>query len=263
MTSILEEIRKENPVVLDIPNMVTPQKVADAISYVGGSPIMCDSSNEGRDLVAIANSLVLNLGTMNDDNVKLDIIAGQAANNRNLPVIVDPVAVSASELRTEVFKKISNEVNIDILRGNVGEIAFTAGIDWGTRGIDADDGNGDRVQVAKMAAKQFHSIVVISGVDDVISDGSETYVVHNGSKELAINVGSGDVLDGVLGVVAAHHRGVHAVALGTAIISVAGELAEGNYPADPASFEMEFFNNLYKLDDHQLSDEIRIEKINN
>ena len=38
--SILEKIQEKQPLILNLANFVTPQRVADAISFAGGSPLM-------------------------------------------------------------------------------------------------------------------------------------------------------------------------------------------------------------------------------
>ena len=60
---LLERVRQQNPVVLTIPNMVTPDKVADGLSAIGASPIMSLAPQEAAEMVKLADAITINLGT--------------------------------------------------------------------------------------------------------------------------------------------------------------------------------------------------------
>ncbi len=49
--SILEKIQEKQPLILNLANFVTPQRVADAISFAGGSPLMTAEISESETLV--------------------------------------------------------------------------------------------------------------------------------------------------------------------------------------------------------------------
>ncbi|WP_311134434.1 hydroxyethylthiazole kinase, partial [Weissella cibaria] len=54
MTTLLTNIREQQPLVLNVANLVTMQRVADAINVLGASPLMTDEVTEAEELVAIA-----------------------------------------------------------------------------------------------------------------------------------------------------------------------------------------------------------------
>lgn len=101
------------------------------------------------------------------------ILAGKKANKLNIPVVLDPVGVGASTLRNKTAEEILSQIKIDVLRGNLSEISYLAGLEVFTKGVDtakADEEN-DTVDIAKSVANQYACIVGITGRVDVISDG--------------------------------------------------------------------------------------------
>ena len=251
MTTI-KQIRENSPIILNISNMVTPQHVADAINFIGASPIMFDDIKEASDLVNISNALVINMGSSNDADIEKSIAAGKYANQKGIPVVIDPVAIGASKLRQDNFEKVAKEVKFDGVRGNAGELAFLADIEWNAQGIDAGDGDGDLHEIAETVAKKFDCITLLSGVTDVISDGNKTVEVRNGHHYFAVNVGCGDMLDGILGACLAVDNILDSAVLASSILSIAGEIAGSITDNLPYSFLSTVFNTLYQLTDEEI-----------
>ena len=48
MTTLLTNIREQQPLVLNVANLVTMQRVADAINVLGASPLMTDEVTGSR-----------------------------------------------------------------------------------------------------------------------------------------------------------------------------------------------------------------------
>lgn len=253
MTTI-KQIRAQSPIILNISNMVTPQHVADAINFIGASPIMFDDIKEAADLVNISNALVINMGSSNDADVEKSIAAGKYANQKGIPVVIDPVAIGASQLRQDNFAKVAKEVKFDGVRGNAGELSFLADIEWNAQGIDAGEGDGDLHEIAKAVAKKFNCVSLLSGVVDVISDGQKVVEVQNGHHYFAVNVGCGDMLDGILGACLAVDNSLDSAVLAASILSISGEIAGETTENIPYTFLSTVFDTLYQLSDSQISD---------
>ena len=86
-----------------------------------------------------------------------------------------------------------------MIRGNAGEIAPLAKIQWTSKGVDAGAGEADLAQVAKQVAQQYHCIVAISGETDFVSDGQRVAKVQNGTPLFPKITGSGCLLGAVCG----------------------------------------------------------------
>ncbi|GAB6092082.1 hydroxyethylthiazole kinase [Furfurilactobacillus curtus] len=220
---LLAAIRRLNPVVLTVANAVTIAEVANAVNAIGASPIMSKAPEEAPELVGLAGGVTLNLGTWTKAQVDQMVAVGQAANQAQVPVVIDPVAVALPK-RQQIFTNLVEQVQPSIIRANAGEMAFLAGEDDTTRGIDATDLTVNHALVAAEVAKRFNCIAVMTGKKDFISDGTKTFVVHNGTTLFATHVGSGDMLSSVLGAfLAVSEDALTAAVTGTAIFAATGQ----------------------------------------
>src|SRR4051812_11748219 len=101
LANLLELVRKANPLVHNITNVVVTNFTANGLLALGASPVMAYAKEEVAEMEKIAGALVLNIGTLNSETVESMILAGQAANEAGVPVIFDPVGAGATSFRTE------------------------------------------------------------------------------------------------------------------------------------------------------------------
>lgn len=262
--ALLTEVRKQVPLVHNITNYVTVNDCANAVLAIGASPIMADDKAEVEDITSISSSLVINIGTLNERTVESMVLAGKRANEKNIPVILDPVGAGASAFRNETTKRIIEEVNISILRGNLSEISYIAGLKASTKGVDsaeADDRN-DSVEVAKKAAKQIKGVVAITGVTDVISDGEQVIKIYNGTKLLSKVTGTGCMTSALIGSYAGAGKNyLIAAAGGVVSMAIAGEIAEEKSKnAGLGSFHMAIIDALSKLNSTEVEKRARFDE---
>ena len=85
--SAWKSIREKCPLIHNITNYVTVNDVANIELAMGASPIMADDDRESADITSIANSLVINIGTLNSRTVNSMIQSGKTANANNIPEI--------------------------------------------------------------------------------------------------------------------------------------------------------------------------------
>lgn len=196
-SELLEQVRQQNPVVLTIANMVTPDKVADGLSAIGASPIMSLAPQEATEMVRLAAAITINLGTIHPEQAN-EITAVLKANHDQKPVVLDPVAVGASHYRLALAKELLKEYHFTVIRGNAGEIAALAGIEWQSRGIDGGSGQADISQVAQLVAQKYRCIVVLTGNTDHITDGNRIFINQLSTNYFITNVGSGDMLSSMI-----------------------------------------------------------------
>lgn len=98
---------------------------------------MAEDIREVKEIVAISGAVVLNIGTLQEQTVKAMRLAGEEANRLNIPVVLDPVGVGASNLRNETAEMLLENVKFSVIRGNLSEIKAIFGIQSGTKGVDA------------------------------------------------------------------------------------------------------------------------------
>ena len=122
MLELINKVKEINPLVLHYTNEVTINDCANITLALGASPLMSYSNEEIEEIVSIASSVVINIGTMNSNRLDLFLQAGKAANKFNKPVILDPVGVFATKTRTDFTNKLLNKIKFDVVKGNIAEI---------------------------------------------------------------------------------------------------------------------------------------------
>ena len=260
----ITEVRAKCPLIHNITNYVTVNDCANAVLAIGASPMMADDIAEAADITSISSALVLNIGTLNRRTVESMIASGKRANGQGIPVVFDPVGAGASALRSETTRRILNEVHITILRGNLSEISFCAGLEASTKGVDsseADAGN-DAPSVAMTAAKRFGCTVAVTGAVDVITDGTRMVSIRNGHPMLSKVTGTGCMTSALVGSFAgAVSDPLIAAAGGVVCMGVAGDIAFEQAGAQgTGSFHMAVIDALSRLDSVILSERAKADE---
>ncbi|WP_167955846.1 hydroxyethylthiazole kinase [Anaerosporobacter faecicola] len=234
MQQLLENVRKKAPLVHNITNYVTVNDVANVELACGGSPIMSDDRNEVEEITSICGGLNINIGTLNQQTIPSMFLAGKKANAMGHKVVLDPVGAGASKLRTETALQLLEEIQFDVIRGNISEIKTLVHGAGNTKGVDADladavteENLAEAVAFAKQFAKKTGSIVAISGAIDLVADVTTCYVIRNGRKEMGRITGTGCQLSGLITayVVANPEEPLKATAAAVCSMGLAGEIA--------------------------------------
>ena len=203
---ILETVFVKTPLVHSITNYVTVNDCANIILACGGSPIMADDIDEVEEITSICNSLVINIGTLNERTITSMIKAGKKANELGHPVILDPVGAGASKLRTQTVFQLLQEVKFAVIRGNISEIKTVYEGSGTTKGVDADvndvvhDSNLDEVvSFAQALSKKTDAVIAITGAIDIVADSKKAYIIRNGHPIMSKITGTGCMLTTVIG----------------------------------------------------------------
>ncbi|MTI54413.1 MAG: hydroxyethylthiazole kinase [Geosporobacter ferrireducens] len=237
---IFETIKKDKPLIHHITNYVTVNDCANTVLALGGSPVMADDLAEVEEMVSLASALVMNVGTLNQRTIEAFVLAGKKANALGTPVVLDPVGVGATALRTQTVQRILEEVQLSVLRGNMSEIKSIYGQGGKTRGVDSIDDSlmGGR-EIALELAKRLNCVVVITGATDIVSDGEQVFYIENGHEMLSRVTGTGCMTTSLIGLcVGTKKNPFHAAIMGTAVMGLAGEKA---YEALPHKEEVGTF----------------------
>lgn len=230
----LSALRGKKPLIHCITNYVTAGDTANMLLALGASPIMADDPAEAAEIASHADALVLNIGTLSEYHLPSMLSAGNAANKRGIPVVLDPVGVQASEFRRTAVREILDKVKISIIRGNLSELLFMGGIPVESHGVDSDDERleGLNLSAAAEVAQRYDCICVVTGADDLITDGGRAALLHNGTDKLKKVTGAGDMTTAVTAAFAAVPVSessadlYRAAIFGTAFMGICGELAE-------------------------------------
>jgi hydroxyethylthiazole kinase len=257
-SDIFGDVREKHPLVHHITNYVTVNDCANVTISTGASPVMADAPEEVCEMVAVAGALVLNIGTLNKGQVESMILAGGMANDRQIPVILDPVGAGATRFRTRTALRLLDELKISILKGNAGEVGVLAGAEANVRGVDSCGMIGDPVQIARKFADVSGITVVVSGAIDIVTDGKRVLLVENGHPLMGSISGTGCMAASVIGAFAAvSDDPVTASAAALAAFGVAGEKAAA-YAHGPFSFKIALFDELAALTPEDLASCARI-----
>ncbi|MBQ8999598.1 MAG: hydroxyethylthiazole kinase [Clostridium sp.] len=269
MFELINKVKEINPLVLHYTNEVTINDCANITLALGASPLMSYSNEEVEEVVSIASSVVINIGTMNSSRLDLFVKAGKAANKFNKPVILDPVGVFATKTRTDFTNKLLNEIKFDVVKGNVAEIKFIGGLDVRGQGVDSFDDGEDISEVIKKIAKKLGCIVVATGKSDFISDGNTVIKIFNGTSKLKSVTGTGCMTGSLIGSYLGAYNNlegrerdnfkkVEAVAMGVLTMAVSGELADKDN-ISIGTFKEKLMNNVYEMNIDKLKEYGRIE----
>lgn len=147
-SQVLKHVRENNPLIHNVTNRVVMNFTANGLLAFGGSPIMADAEEEVADIASLADGLLINIGTLNANELSAMFVAGQAANKKGIPVVLDPVGVAASSFRSTAVQRILNEIDVTAIKGNAGELAYLVDIPWETKGVESLD-SGSTADIAK------------------------------------------------------------------------------------------------------------------
>jgi hydroxyethylthiazole kinase len=251
-------LRDKRPLVHHITNYVTVNDCANITMCIGAAPVMADATEEVAEMVSMAGSLVLNIGTLNDRQVGSMLLAGKEANERGIPIVLDPVGAGATRYRTETAHRLMEQLDISIIKGNAGEIGVLAGTGGIVRGVDSGGITGDPLVITRELARSSGSVVIMSGPTDIVSDGQWTYLVDNGHELMGKVSGTGCMASSIVGAFAAANkdRTVAAVAA-LAAFGIAGENASRR-AYSPYSFKVALFDETASLTPETLAERSKV-----
>ncbi|TML16830.1 MAG: hydroxyethylthiazole kinase [Actinobacteria bacterium] len=187
----LRRLRERKPLVHQITNYVVMNETANATLALGALPVMAHAREEVEEMVGLAGALVLNIGTLSPHWIDAMLLAGKAANARDVPVVLDPVGAGATRYRTDTARRILDEVKVTVLRGNQGEVATLVGVDAEVRGVESIEVGGDAADLARAAARSLSLVASVTGPVDHVSDGDRVLAIANGHELLAAVTGTG------------------------------------------------------------------------
>ena len=260
MFELINEVKKVNPLVLHYTNEVTINDCANITLAIGASPLMSYSYEEVEEIVSIASSVVINIGTMNSALLELFVKAGKAANKFGKPVILDPVGVFATKTRADFTNRLLNEVNFTVIKGNAAEIKFIGGFDVKGQGVDSFDDGEDLDEVVKKVSNKLNSVIVATGKVDSITDGHTIIKIDNGSFRLKSITGTGCMSASLIGsFLGATTNYLEAAAMGILSMSLAGELADSD-DINIGSYKVKLMDTVYSLTEEVYAEYSRVEK---
>jgi len=256
---MLAELRERKPLVHQITNYVVMNETANATLALGALPVMAHAREEVEEMVALASALVLNIGTLSPHWVEAMLLAGKAANEHGIPVVLDPVGAGATRYRTETARRLLDEVKVAVLRGNQGEVAALVGVEAEVRGVESIGAGAEPADLARTAGRNLGLVASVTGPVDHVSDGDRVLAIANGHELLSAVTGTGCMSSAITGcfLAVAEDRPLEAAAAALAAFGVAAEDAARDAKG-PGSFHVGLYDALAALEPETLDARARI-----
>jgi hydroxyethylthiazole kinase len=249
---IAAAVRETSPLVQYLTNFVSMDIAANVLNAVGASPAMVHDPHESGEFARIASAVGINIGTPSPSWVDGMTAAAVAAREAGTPWVLDPVAVGATAYRREIVAGLL-EHRPTVVRGNASEILAIVTSRSGGRGVDSEAASSDALEGAQLLAERLSTVVVVTGVEDIVTDGTRTAVVHGGHPWMPMVTALGCSATALVAACCAVHDDAFEASIAAMVmLGVAGERA-GTRSAGPGSFRVALIDELARLDDAHLS----------
>ena len=226
---------------------------------------MADAPEEAAEITSHAAALTVNLGTLSAARLEAMLASGREANRRGIPVVLDPVGAGASAFRQQAADLLLKEIRISAIRGNASEIRYLAGAHAVCSGADVSEADvlsdatrAQSLEIAAELARKTGAVILMTGEQDLLTDGSSAYVIKNGHPMMSRITGSGCMLSAMTAAYLAVRPVQHTAAALTVLcaMGLAGELAAARLqPQDRnASFRRYLTDAVYNLTEQQLKE---------
>ncbi len=152
-------------------------------------------------MVGLAGALAINIGTLSPSWVDAMLRRRRrrqtSAGSRSSSTRSGP---ARRHYRTETARRILDEVDVTVLRGNAGEVATLVGVSAEVRGVESIAAGGfDPGELAREAARTLEVVASVTGPVDHVSDGEREVEVANGDAMLATVTGTGCMSTAITG----------------------------------------------------------------
>lgn len=242
-----KQILARRPIVQCITNIVTVNDCANALLAIGASPTMAHHVTEMSEIQSGCDALVCNFGATENFDAMLE--AATQAGKLGHPVVIDPVGCGGSSFRREFFWKLVEACRPACIRGNYSEIMALAYGKQTVTGVDAGGTSETSIEEAvKHLASKTESIVVASGIQDIISDGVTLRTVFGGDILMSRITGTGCMESSLLGAYLAVDNSIDSVVSCCQKVKNAGKIAADmtrECKAGTMTFREKFIDKLY------------------
>ena len=239
-------VREQAPLVHNITNFVVMNNTANALLALGASPAMVHSLDEVEDFVAISQALVVNIGTLDSQQIAACKLAALRASAVGTPWILDPVGAGATPYRRAAASALAR-LRPTVIRGNGSEILSLAQQTGQGRGVDSAHGSNMALGAAQLLAAETGAVIAVTGVVDYVTDGAQVVAIENGHLLMTRVTGLGCSATAVIGAfLAVEADALMATVAALATFGVAGEIA-AETAWGPGSLQMGLLDTLCLL----------------
>ena len=248
LSESLSTLRETEPLIQHLTNRVTINDVANSTLHWGALPVMADGPADGPEMAQGASAVLLNTGQVNDSLSEAIYETGVAANERGIPVVLDPVGMGSTPTRNDLVERLLADIKFAAIKGNYGEITALAGAEAEVRGVESVGEYDEIEDTAQAVAESADTVVVASGETDIVATADAVYRVDSGHEMMGEVVGTGCMLGGTVasfcgGVEETLPAALHA----TLAFGLVGERAAEMGYNGPASYRTNFLDSVWNL----------------
>lgn len=262
LLKIRHQVKAEKPLIHCITNHISINDCANVVLAVGAKPIMAEHPAEVSDITAASKALAVNLGNITDTRMKSMLISGKTALEKSIPTIIDIVGVGCSKLRLDFTKKFIFECHPSVIKGNMSELKALCGLESGAKGIDVgekdritNDNMANSMSMLKTLSLKTGSVIVATGVIDIITNGTDTYLIENGCEMLSMITGTGCMLNVLAATFISDKNIIGGIVLATAFMGICGELSQ--HVELLGKFKTTLLDYIFSMSDYQFKEKIR------
>jgi hydroxyethylthiazole kinase len=258
VSKVISKVRENTPLIQAITNYVTINDCANILLSYGASPAMVEACDEAFDFAKISSALYINLGTLTKEQEIAMVAASISAKQNNVPVVIDPVGCAAIPRKVQVINRILEVGRIDVIKGNIGEIKFLAGVGSMARGVDSTDDGKGLAEAAMLLAEKYKCTVIATGEEDLITDGKRCALIQNGVEMLTRITGAGCMLGALCAATAAVEDDKFIASIAAVVsMGIAGEMAFKESQL-PGTFKCKLMDSIYLLCEAQVIERSKI-----
>ncbi|MCS7234171.1 MAG: hydroxyethylthiazole kinase [Synergistetes bacterium] len=246
---VVGEVKRRSPLVVQITNFVSASFQAASTLAIGAHPMMPVSEMEIEEILSKADSLLVNIGTIDEGRMNCIRRAIRYAKDEGIPVVLDPVGCGVSEMRRKLVFELLNVGGICIVKGNAGEILSIYGLGGLAKGVDSapyDVLEGEVENIVRSLALNYNCVFAMTGRENIVSDGSKVSKIVGGERIMAYVTGMGCALGSIM---AAFLTVVDPWLSAICALELFSEISKRAYSKSkgPGSFKESFLDELYLL----------------
>lgn len=266
LLQIKQSVKLKKPLIHCITNPISINDCANMVLAAGAKPIMAEHPLEVSEITSVSKSLGINLGNITDVRMKSMLVSGKIAFENKIPQVIDLVGVGCSKLRLDYANKFIAECHPSVIKGNMSEIKAICGIKSNAKGIDVGAGdivtedNFDKnIEMLKELSLKAGSVIAVTGVVDIITNGTHTYLIKNGCEMLSMITGTGCMLTALIASYISSENILGGTVLAIALMGICGELSQ--QVKGTGSFRTELIDNMFSVSDDMVMGKIKFQII--
>lgn len=190
-------LRQRRPLVHNLTSAVVANFTANALLAIGASPAMVESDEEVASFAALADAVVINLGSLTPPRAEVMRLAARAAQDAGTPWVLDPVGAGSLAPRTQFALSLC-AMGPTAIRGNASEIMGLMSQAGAGRGVDTTIASGEAVDAARALSARTGAIVAVTGAIDYVTDGEIVIPVVTGHPMMTRITGTGCVASAIV-----------------------------------------------------------------